>query len=141
MLEKIACLLLGVILALGLSSCQSVTKQRGKTTVLDVSQEDTLGGTGTSATDVRAMGECVDLVNANIDWLKGSGKIRIALTEIQNETGIPTHFKIIKERLLADLVNLSPAGSRVQYTENPQGANYELNTIVTALTKGSSEGI
>lgn len=149
MLQKIAILSLSVALALSLSSCRSVTKQSPKMTVLDPSQEDTLGGTGTSSTDIRAMAERMARDIAGVEWphegapAVGGGpesKVRIALTHIDNQTRFPINPNIIKDRLLTDLVEFSQ-GTRIQFTENPVGAGYNLSARITALSKGASEGV
>lgn len=152
MLAKGTTLLLGVALLLIVGACTSVTKQGSKTKILDVSQEDTLGGTGTSSADVRAMAERMARDISAIEWenypesttAPGGGpakKVRIALTTIENETRFPINPNVIKDRLLADLVEFSQ-GTKIQYTENPVDAgDYRLSARITSLSKGSSEGV
>jgi len=128
-----------IFLVLILSNCQSVTKQPKKTTILDASQEDTLGGTGTSSADVRSMAERMARDISGINWTHAP-RVRIALTEFDNQTRFPINTNIIKDRLLADLVEFS-MGTRIQYTENPAGADYFLSSRITSLSKGSREGV
>lgn len=151
MIKNWPALLASCALLLVMSACTSVTKQ-GKTKILDVSQEDTLGGTGTSSADIRAMAERMARDISAIEWenypetpgVLGGGpakKVRIALTHIENETRFPINPNVIKDRLLADLVEFSQ-GTRIQYTENPVDAgDYRLSARITALSKGSSEGV
>lgn len=147
---KIFLPILSVALALVMSSCTSVTRQSKKTTILDASQEDTLGGTGTSSADIRSMAERMAREIAALSWPSNTNvapgapadtsKVRIALTDIENQTRFPINPNVIKDRLLADLVEFS-AGSKIQFTENPQGADYFLSARITSLSKGSSEGV
>lgn len=131
---------LSVLMALVHMSCSSVTKQSKKTRILDVSQEDTLGGTGTSSADIRSMAERMAREISGLAWPENMQRVRIALTEIDNQTRFPINPNIIKDRLLADLVEYS-AGTKIQYTENPAGADHFLSARITSLSKGSSEGV
>ncbi|OPZ23563.1 MAG: hypothetical protein BWZ03_00465 [bacterium ADurb.BinA186] len=123
-----------------LNGCSSVTKQSRKTTIMDVSQEDTLGGTGTSSADIRSMAERMAREISGIEWPHDFNKVRVALTTIDNQTRFPINPNIIKDRLLADLVEFS-MGTKLQFTENANGADYFLSARLTALSKGSSEGV
>ncbi|HXW53472.1 MAG TPA: hypothetical protein VEL47_05135 [Myxococcota bacterium] len=133
-------LLTALLLALFLANCSSVTKQSKKQTIMDVSQEAEIEGTGTSSADIRSMAERMAREIAGIEWPKESLRIRVALTQLDNQTRFPLNPNIIKDRLLTDLVKFSK-GSKVQYTENPMGADYLLSARITALHKGSSEGV
>lgn len=140
MYRLFAVLFLAVPMVLNFFGCSSVTKQSKKTTILDASQEDTLGGTGTSSADIRSMAQRMALEIAQIQWPKGAAQNRIALTNINNETRFPINPNIIKDRLLTDLVSFS-INSTVKFTENASNADYFLSSRITALSKGSSEGV
>jgi hypothetical protein len=127
------------IAALTLGGCASVTKQPKKTTIMDPSQEDTLGGTGTSSADIRSMAERMAREISGLSW-QGQARVRIALTDLDNQTRFPINPNVIKDRLLADLVEFS-MGTKIQYTENPAGADYFLSARITSLSKGSREGV
>lgn len=129
-----------LLMPLSFFNCSYVTKQSKKNTILDASQESAVEGTGTSSADIRSMAERMAREIAGIDWPKGSGPIRIALLDIDNQTRFPLNPNVIKDRLLTDLVEFSAPG-KVQFTENPNGANYFLSARITALSKGSSEGV
>ena len=121
-------------------SCTSVTKQSRKQTILENSQEGAIEGTGTSSADIRSMAERMAREIATIKWPEEKERIRIALVDVNNETRFPINPNIIKDRLLTDLVEFS-AGTKLQFTENINGADYLLLTRITALSKGSSEGV
>ncbi len=123
-----------------LDSCSSVTKQSRKTTILDASQEDTLGGTGTSSGDIRSMAERMARDIGSLQLEADTAKVRIAITLIDNQTRFPINSNIIKDRLLTDLMEFT-ANPKIQFTENPTGADYFLSARLTALSKGSSEGV
>ena len=135
--------LLKVSAVLGLMhtlSCVSVTGQSKKTIIMDASQEDTIGGTGTSSADVRSMAERMAREISGIKWPSEFSKVRIVLEDIDNETRFSFNPNLIKDRLLTDLVEFSQ-GTNLQFTEKSAGANYKLSSRVTALSKGSSEGV
>lgn len=121
-------------------SCTSVTAQSKKSTVMDVSQEDTIGGTGTSSADVRSMAERMAREISGIKWPKKLDKVRIVLQDPENQTRFSFNPNVIKDRLLADLVDFS-LNTNLSFTEKSFGANYTLATRITALSKGSSEGV
>src|SRR5579871_1118933 len=129
-----------LMVAVLLSGCSSVTKQSKKQTIMDASQEASIEGTGTSSADIRTMAERMARDIAAVSWPKDSTRIRIALTDIENQTRFPLNPNVIKDRLLSDLVEFSPGG-KIQFTENPTGADYTLSARITALSKGSSEGV
>lgn len=128
-----------VVLTL-VSSCSSVTKQSNSRVVLDPSQESAIEGTGTSSTDVRSMAERMSREISGIEFPKSLERVRIALTDIDNQTRFPFNPNIIKQRLLTDLV-IASKGTQLQFTENANGANYLLTASVTALSQGSSKGV
>ncbi len=131
--------IVGIIGAiLGISSCSSVTKQSKKNVILDTSQESEIEGTGTSSADLRSMAERMAREIAGLKF--SSDKTRIAIMEMDNQTRFPLNPNLIKDRLLADLVEFS-MGTGLQYTESPTGADYFLSARITALSKGSSEGV
>jgi hypothetical protein len=131
---------IGVFLALaGLLSCTSVTKQSKKSMVLDASQEDTIGGTGTSSADVRSMAERMARDISGINF-ENQDRVRIVFQSIENESRFSFNPNLIKDRLFTDLLEFS-AGTKLQFTEKSAGANYVLSGRVTGLSKGSSEGV
>ena len=140
MYQKLIISGLSLLMALAIVSCTSVTKQSKRTMHLDPSQEDTLGGTGTSSADIRSMAERMAREISGLAWPETMQRVRIALTEIDNQTRFPINPNIIKDRLLADLVEFS-MGTKIQYTENPAGADHFLSARITSLSKGSSEGV
>jgi len=140
MYQKITITGLSFFMAIAFVDCASVTKQPKKTTILDVSQEDTLGGTGTSSADIRSMAERMAREISGLAWPENMQRVRIALTQVDNQTRFLFKENIIKDRLLSDLVENS-VGTKIQYTENPAGADYFLSARITSLSKGSSEGV
>ena len=132
--------IVGLLFVMLVQGCSSVTKQKRGTTILDASQEDTLGGTGTSSADIRSMAQRMALEIAAIEWPKELGSVRIALTTIDNQTRFPINPNIIKDRLLADLLEYS-MGTKLIFTENSSSADYFLSARMTALSKGSREGV
>lgn len=133
------CMALGLGMVFILSACSSVTKQRGKTMMLDASQEDTLGGTGASSADIRTMAEEMSQDIAAIYW--EDPQVLIALTTIENETRFPINPNIIKDRLLSDLVNAS-INTKIRYSEKfTEKSDFKLSARITALSKGSMEGV
>jgi hypothetical protein len=138
--QKILLSGLSLFMALIFMNCASVTKQPKRTTILDPSQEDTLGGTGTSSADIRSMAERMAREISNLAWPENMQRVRIALTTIDNQTRFPINPNVIKDRLLTDLVEFS-MGTKIQYTENPAGADHFLSARITSLSKGSSMGV
>ena len=140
MLQKILMLWIAALVFV-LSSCTSVTRQGGNTTHMGVSQEDNLGGTGTSSADIRSMAERMALEISNIAWPPAAKEIRIAFESgaITNDSGFFFNPEIIRNRLLTDLVRMSQ-GTRIQYTQDRSEAEYNLTCEITSLSKGSSEG-
>ena len=134
---------LGLILVLlGHFGCSSVTKQSKKNTILDASQESDIEGTGTSSADLRAMAARMALEISS--WSEKEHRDdttkRIALMDVDNQTRFPLNPNLIKDRLLADLVEFA-ARTKLEFTENPAGAHYFLSARITALSKGTSEGV
>jgi hypothetical protein len=125
---------------LGLQSCTSVTKQSRSNKILDASQESAVEGTGTSSADLRIMAERMAREISGVQFPDELSKVRIALMEMQNESRFPLNPNLIKDRLLADLVEFS-MGTKLSFTENPNGVHYFLTGRITALSKGSSEGV
>lgn len=137
---KLGLKLLAVATALSFFNCASVTKQSKDRVILDASQESAVEGTGTSSADIRSMAERMAREISGISFPKEQPTIRIALMEIDNQTRFPLNPNVIKDRLLTDLVEFSQ-GTKLQFTENPTGASYLLSARITALSKGSSEGV
>lgn len=125
---------------LGMFGCASVTKQSSKNMVLDASQESAVEGTGTSSADIRSMAERMAREIASLSWPKEHDKVRIALMPVDNQTRFALNPHIIQDRLLTDLVEFS-AGTHLRFSENPSGADVRLTTRITALSKGTSEGV
>jgi len=121
-------------------ACTYVTKQKKGATIMDVSQEDTLGGTGTSSADVRSMAERIAREISSLTWPKDLENPRIALLHFDNQTRFAFDPNVIKDRLLIDLVEFSRGGN-LRFTENPEGADYILDARITALSKGSQAGV
>lgn len=129
----------GIVLAMvGLQGCSSVTKQSKKNMILDASQEAEIEGTGTSSADLRSMAERMAREISGLKWPEGT--IRIALLEVDNQTRFPLNPNLIKDRLLTDLVEFS-MDTNLRFTTSPTDANYFLSVRMTALSKGSSEGV
>jgi hypothetical protein len=128
-----------------LSSCVSVTKQSKQNMILDASQESEIEGTGMNSADIRSMADEMARDISAISWPKEMTKVRIALTEIDNQTRFPINPNIIKDRLLANLVEFAlkdmHATTKLQFTENPAFGDYYLSARITALSKGSSAGV
>lgn len=129
-----------LLLILGLSGCTSVTKQSKKNIILDASQESAVEGTGTSSADLRSMAERLARAIAAQEWPAETTAVRIALMDVDNQTRFAINPNLVKDRLLADLVEFS-TGTKLQFTKNPATADYFLSTRITALSKGSSEGV
>lgn len=123
-----------------ISSCASVTKQAKKQAILDASQEGDIEGTGTSSADIRSMAERMALEINALEWPVHSKSITIALDVVDNQTRFPLNPHLIKDRLLTDLVELAK-GTPLVFSENPKNAHYLLTTRITALSKGSSQGV
>src|ERR1700688_276837 len=121
------------------TGCASVTGQSRGTKILSESQEDDLGGTGTSSADIRSMAERMAREISAIQWPDDVKSIRIAFTKVDNQTRFPINPNIIKDRLLTDLVEFS-MGGKLAFTENSTGADYFLTARLTALSKGAKEG-
>lgn len=128
------------LVILNFTSCTSVTKQSRKNMILDASQESEVEGTGTSSADIRSMAERMSREIAAISWPKNLTRVRIALVDLDNQTRFPLNPNIIKDRLITDLVDTS-RDTNLQFTENPNGADFLLTARITALSKGSSEGV
>jgi hypothetical protein len=133
-----------VLLTLGYFGCSSVTKQSKKNMILDASQESDIEGTGTSSADLRSMAERMAREIAAIKWpaeIDGHrGNRRIALTDVDNQTRFPLNPNLIKDRLMADLLEFT-TDRNIDFTENASGAQYFLSARITALSKGTSEGV
>jgi hypothetical protein len=137
-----ASLLVRLIFALvvvGISGCASVTKQSKKNMILDASQEGQVEGTGMSSADIRTMAErAATEITA---WLASQKKqvARIALLDVDNQTLFALNPNVIKDRLLADLVEFSQ-DKGLDFSESSVGADYFLRVQITSLNKGSTEG-
>lgn len=127
-------------LAAMLTSCISVTKQRSDRVILDASQEGDLEGTGTSSSDIRSMAERMAREIAGINWNDNMSMRRIAFVDIDNQTRFPLNPNIIKDRLLADLMEFT-SGLSLRFSEEKAGADYLLSLRITALSKGSHQGV
>lgn len=137
-MAKFLWIFIGLVMTANIG-CVSVTKQKKGREILDASQEGEFEGTGTSSGDIRSMAERMarDIVSISFGSLS---PVRIALLEIDNQTRFPLNPNIIKDRLLADLVDFSQ-NTKMVFTENENNADYLLSTRITALSKGSSKGV
>ena len=128
--------ILACLLSLYFIGCSNVTAQSKKSTIMDASAEDTLGGSGTSSSDIRSMAERMAREIFGLKLAKG----KIALSDFVNETRFAFNTNIIKDRLLTDLVEIS-ANKDISFTLNASMANYLLDARITALSKGSQDGV
>lgn len=125
---------------LPLSSCKSVTSQSKSSTILDVSQEDKLGGTGTSSTDIRSMAERMARDISGIDWQSDIGFIYINIRSVDNQSRFFINPNLLKDRLLTDLMEFSQ-NPKIRFTNNDSMANHHLLVRITALSKGTRAGV
>lgn len=123
--------------------CANVTSQSKKnTTILDASQEDSIGGTGASSADIRSMAENMarEILSLNLH----EGEVKIALSKISNQTRFHFDTDLLKNRLLADLVSKSfstHSKKHVRFTTDSDHADYLLDGSITSLSKGSREAV
>jgi TolB-like protein len=149
---------------LGLVSGCATTSQ-GNTKILDVAQEDDLGGTGTSSADVRNVAEKIARGIVGIEWPHGGAKPRIAVLPIRNETRFRVDPKLLQNKLVKELVNFSAGKIAFLARDSEQavmlergkkragiydsgkktaslaGADYLLKGEMRALSKASREGV
>lgn len=152
-----------VLLLVGLSGCKYSTLP-GKTTILESSQDDNLGGTGTDSGDVRSMAERMAREIAGINWPTAGSKPRIAVLPIENQTRFRVDPKLLQNKLVKDLVTFSKG--QVSYlardteqavmaerakkragmydqgksAKSMAGADYLLKGEMRSLSKASKEG-
>lgn len=153
-----------LLLLLSLSACKYSTLPN-KTKILDASQDDNLGGTGTDSTDIRAMAERMAREIAGINWPKEGVTPRVALLPLDNQTRFRIDPKLLQNKLVKDLINFSQG--RVSYlardseqavmaerakkragmydqgksTAAMAGADYLLKGEMRSLSKASKEGV
>lgn len=137
---KKVCQLIALLVLSSVLGCKSVTKQTGSVLHLDASQESEIEGTGTSSTDIRIMAERMARDLAAEEFATEKNKVRIALGDIVNETRIILNPNIIKDRLLADLMEFT-RNSKLQFTENPSVADFYLTARITSRSIASSAGV
>lgn len=130
-----------LLVIFGVTSCSSITRQSKNTKILDASQESDMEGTGTSSADLRAMAERMAQEIAALEWPNQNSRVRIAITTINTEEiRFPINPHLIEDRLLTDLIEFS-AGTRLQFTQNENNADYLLSARLTALSKGTRDGV
>src|SRR3989338_7734702 len=95
-----------LLMALILASCKYSTLPKN-TQVLEASQDDNLGGTGTDSSDVRAMAERMAREIAGIDWPRQGVRPRVALLPLENQTRFRIDPKLLQNKLVKDLINFS----------------------------------
>lgn len=147
------------------SGCETTTAQSGTTRIVDTSSEDSLGGTGTSSNDVKAMAESMARDIISINW-PSSGEIpQIAILPLQNHTRFRIDPKLLQNKLVRDLVRYSRgrvgflardseesvmaerAKKRAglyttgEKTKAMSGADYLLKGEMRALSKSSRAGV
>lgn len=153
-----------LLLLLSLSACKYSTLPN-KTKILDSSQDDNLGGTGTDSTDIRTMAERMAREIAGINWPKEGVTPRVALLPLDNQTRFRIDPKLLQNKLVKDLINFSQG--RVSYlardseqavmaerakkragmydqgksTAAMAGADYLLKGEMRSLSKASKEGV
>ena len=153
-----------LLLLLSLSACKYSTLPN-KTKILDSSQDDNLGGTGTDSTDIRTMAERMAREIAGINWPKEGVTPRVALLPLDNQTRFRIDPKLLQNKLVKDLINFSQG--RVSYlardseqavmaerakkragmydqgksTAAMAGADYLLKGEMQSLSKASKEGV
>ncbi|MEI6791562.1 MAG: hypothetical protein WCK42_10315 [Myxococcaceae bacterium] len=153
-----------LLLLLSLSACKYSTLPN-KTKILDSSQDDNLGGTGTDSTDIRTMAERMAREIAGINWPKEGVTPRVALLPLYNQTRFRIDPKLLQNKLVKDLINFSQG--RVSYlardseqavmaerakkragmydqgksTAAMAGADYLLKGEMRSLSKASKEGV
>jgi len=153
-----------LFLVLGFAGCK-YSALPGKTKVLEASQDDNLGGTGTDSADIRAMADRMAREIAAIQWPKSGTKPRIAVLPLENQTRFRVDPKLLQNKLLKDLIKFS--GGSVSYlardTEQAvmverskkragmydhgkqaatmAGADYLLKGEMRSLSKASREGV
>lgn len=154
-----------ILLALlSLSACKYSTLPNN-TKILDNSQDDNLGGTGTDSTDVRSMAERMAREISGINWPKVGVTPRVALLPLNNQTRFRIDPQLLQNKLVKDLINFSQG--RVSYlardseqavmterakkragiydqgksTLSMAGADYLLKGEMRSLSKASREGV
>ena len=126
--------LASLTMALLVTNCVSVTRQSKARTILDVSQEGEIEGTGMSSTDIRSMSERMALDIRGIMWPENLTTVRIALTDIENQTRFPLNPNVVKDRLLADLIELSQE-ARSNSPKSRWGELYFVGTYYCAFQR------
>ncbi len=101
-----------ILLLLGLAGCKYSTLP-GNTKILDASEDDNLGGTGTDSGDIKSMAERMAREIAGIDWPKEGVTPRIAVLPLENQTRFRVDPKLLQNKLVKDLVTFSK--SQVAY--------------------------
>src|SRR3989338_11549016 len=153
-----------LLMALILASCKYSTLPKN-TQVLEASQDDNLGGTGTDSTDVRAMAERMAREIAGINWPKAGMTPRVAVLPLDNQTRFRVDPKLLQNKLVKDLVNFSKGSVAYLARDSEQavmaerakkragmydqgkstaamaGADYLLKGEMRSLSKASKEGV
>lgn len=149
---------------LSLAGCKYSTLP-GKTKVLDASQDDNLGGTGTDSGDVKTMAERMAREIAGINWPKEGVTPRVAVLPLENQTRFRIDPKLLQNKLVKDLLNFSKGAVSYLARDSEQavmterakkragiydkgnqaatmaGADYLLKGEMRSLSKASKEGV
>lgn len=153
-----------LLLLLSLSACKYSTLPNN-TKILDSSQDDNLGGTGTDSSDVKIMAERMAREIAGINWPKAGVTPRVALLPLDNQTRFRIDPKLLQNKLVKDLVNFSKGQVSYLARDSEQavmaerakkragmydtgksttamaGADYLLKGEMRSLSKASKEGV
>ena len=153
-----------LLMALILASCKYSTLPKN-TQVLEASQDDNLGGTGTDSADVRAMAERMAREIAGINWPKEGVVPRVALLPLDNQTRFRIDPKLLQNKLVKDLINFSRGHVAYLARDSEQavmaerskkraglydqgnatvamaGADYLLKGEMRSLSKASKQGV
>lgn len=154
-----------VLIFLFMSGCATMTAQKGDTKIIDSSAEDSLGGTGTSSNDVRAMAESMARDIAGINWPQTGAEPQIAILPLENHTRFRIDPKLLQNKLVRDLVKYSRGRVAFLARDSEQaviaerskkragmyttgekaqamsGADYLLKGEMRALSKSTREGV
>lgn len=149
---------------LSLAGCKYSTLP-GKTKILESSQDDNLGGTGTDSSDVKAMAERMAREIAGINWPKAGVTPRVALLPLDNQTRFRIDPKLLQNKLVKDLINFSKGQVSYLARDSEQavmaerskkragmydsgkqtaamaGADYLLKGEMRSLSKATKEGV
>ncbi len=153
-----------LLILVSLTACKYSTLPK-KTTILEASQDDNLGGTGTDSGDVKAMAERMAREIVSIQWPKVGATPRIAVLPIENQTRFRVDPRLLQNKLVKDLVVFSKGQVSYLARDSEQavmaerakkrsgiydqgkssaamaGADYLLKGEMRSLSKASKEGV